>query len=137
MDRATLTPGAEIPMLSRLGTFRTWSHFAAVNYEIADHHMDDEVARHEGFPGAFAMAPLTFSYLQTMLRDWLGDEGRIVAVSIQLRSPFLRNRTLTAHGRVTAVHPGEETTVELEVWADDDLGTLITKGTATVALFAA
>ena len=56
--------------------------------------MDDEVARREGFPAAFAMAPLTFSYVQAMLRDWLGEQGRIVKVAIQLRSPFLRGRTL-------------------------------------------
>jgi len=103
IELAALTDGFEIPTLERRGTFVTWSHFAAVNHEIADHHMD--------------------------------DDGRVVAVAIQLRSPFLRDRVLTAHSRVAGVRVTDETFVDLDVWADDDLGTLITKGTATVALF--
>ncbi len=97
--------------------------------------MDDEVARREGFPGAFAMAPLTFSYVQTMLREWVGEQGRIVTVDIRLRSPFLRGRTLTATGEVRQVHrDGDEVLVEVDVWADDDLGTRLVQGSATVAV---
>lgn len=138
IDVARLQPGDLIPPLSRGGAFEVWSRFAAVNYEIAGHHMDDDVARHEGFPAAFAMAPLTFSYIQTMLRDWVGDDGRIVSVAIQLRSPFLRGRTLLAAGRVTAVRrsnsAGAECEVDVEVWADDDEGTRLVQGTGTVAV---
>ena len=133
IDVDRLQPGEAIPAFERRGSFAAWTRFAAVNYEIADHHMDDEVARHEGFPSAFAMAPLTFSYLQTMLRDWIGEQGRIVSVAIQLRSPFLRGRTLTAGGRITDVRSdGPMTSVDLDVVADDDLGTRLAQGTATV-----
>ncbi len=137
IDVAALAPGSAIPAFSRRGSFQAWTRFAAVNYEIADHHMDDEVARHEGFPSAFAMAPLTFSYVQAMLRDWVGDQGRIVSVAIRLRAPFLRGRLLTATGVVTALRPhGDELLVDADVWADDDEGTRLVVGTATVALAA-
>ena len=103
IDPATVAAGTPVPPFSRVGSFEAWTRYAAVNHEIAGHHMDDEVARREGFPGAFAMAPLTFSYVQTMLREWVGAQGRIVTVAIRLRSPFLRGRTLTATGEVREV----------------------------------
>lgn len=130
-----ITPGARIPPWQRTGSFLAWSHFAAVNYEFAEHHMDDAVAQHEGFPSAFAMAPLTFSYVQAMLREWAaGGDGRIVSVAIQVRSPFLRGRVLTATGEVKASRrDGDETYADLDVWADDDQGARLVAGTATVA----
>ena len=134
MTETAIRVGDAIPPFRREGGFISWSHFAAVNYEFALHHMDDEVAQHEGFTGAFAMAPLTFSYVQAMLREWVADRGRIVTVAIQLRSPFLRGRMLTATGTVTAIREeGGETLVEADIWADDDQGTRLVAGTATVA----
>ena len=56
IDVDRLQPGEAIPAFERRGSFAAWTRFAAVNYEIADHHMDDEVARHEGFPSAFGSA---------------------------------------------------------------------------------
>jgi hypothetical protein len=135
MEVSGIAPGYEVPHLQRRGNFATWTRYAAVNYEIADHHMDDEVARHEGFPAAFAMAPFTFALVQTMLRDWIGLDGRIVSVAISLRSPWLRGRMFSAGGTVTAVRPeGHETFVDLDVWADDDQGTRLVQGPATVAI---
>jgi hypothetical protein len=131
-----MQPGDTIPPFSRTGSFLTWSRFAAVNDEFALHHMDDDVAHHEGFAAAFAMAPLTFSYVQTMLRTWVGDRGRVESVEIRLRSPFLRDRTLTASGVVTSVSAGADGhhRVEADVWADDDTGTRLVEGRAVVVL---
>jgi acyl dehydratase len=130
----TIAVGDDLPALVREGTVQHWNRFAAVNHEFAAHHWDDEVAKEEGFPAPFAMAPLLHSYLHTLLRDWMGDAGRIAAVNIRLRSPFLRGRTLTAGGRVTGVrHEEGERLVDLEVWETDDQGTAVATGTATVA----
>ncbi|MBI1179307.1 MAG: hypothetical protein GC201_02035 [Alphaproteobacteria bacterium] len=131
----TIAVGDELPAFVREGTVHHWNRFAAANCEFAAHHWDDEVARHEGFPSAFAMAPLQHAYLHAMLRDWLGEDGRIVAVAIRLRSPFLRGRTLTAGGRVTGIRrEGGETLADLDLWETDEEGTSIATGTATVAL---
>jgi len=64
-----ISVGDELPELQRPGSVRHWSRFAAVNYEFADHHWDDEVAQAEGFPGAFAMAPLLQSLVYATLSD--------------------------------------------------------------------
>jgi predicted thioesterase len=97
--------------------------------------MDDEVARREGFAAAFAMAPLTSSYVHAMLRDWLDavapGRGRIDGVQVRLRHPFLRGRTLTVAGTVVAVD-GERITVEVR--ADDDHGARVAEGEAVVVV---
>jgi len=131
-----MQPGDPIPPWSRRGSFLTWSRYAAVNDEFALHHMDDDVARHEGFAAAFAMAPLTFSYVQNMLRTWVGDRGRVESVEIRLRSPFLRGRTLTASGVVTSVSTDGDGRhrVAADVWADDDTGARLVDGHAVILL---
>ena len=127
-------PGDTVTPFVREGTFQHWNRYAGVNYEFADHHMDDDVGRHEGFGAAFGMGPLIHAYVHTMLRQWIdADLGRVTGVSIQLRSPFLRGRTLTATGSVKAVRAeGGEQHVDLDVWADNDKGERLAIGTAQV-----
>ncbi|MBW8826044.1 MAG: hypothetical protein JF603_06820 [Acidobacteria bacterium] len=137
IDVDALEPGQQLPTFSREGTFQHWNRFAAVNDEFAEHHMDDEVGRHEGFSSAFIMAPMEHAYFHAMLRDWMGEAGRIVRVDMKLRNPLLRGRVLTAGGQVTAVHrEGDEVVVDLEIWEDDDTGARLAPGTAVVAFAA-
>ena len=84
-----LTEGYPLPGFVRKGTLHHWNRYAAVNDEFADHHMDDEAGRHEGFAGAFIMGPLEHDYVHAMLRTAIGEEGRIVRVDIRLRNPLL------------------------------------------------
>jgi acyl dehydratase len=134
VDVNSLEPGHPIPTWSRKGTLDHWNRFAAVNDEFAGHHMDDEVGRHEGFGGAFIMAPFSHAYLHAMLREWLADEGRIVTVDMRLKNPLLRGRTLEAGGHVTGVRrEGDEVFVDLEIWQIDDENTSLGTGIATVA----
>lgn len=136
IDRAAVVPGFAIPPFSREGTLQHWNRYAGVNYEFADHHMDDDIGRYEGFAAAIGMAPLIHAYMHTMLRQWVGeDDGRVAAVSMQLRHPFLRGRTLTARGEVKEVRDeAGELHIGLEIWADDDKGTRLINGTARVVL---
>ncbi|MGE0665015.1 MAG: hypothetical protein AB7O49_00540 [Sphingomonadales bacterium] len=132
-DPNMLSVGDRIPPFSREGTVHHWNRFAAVNYEFAAHHWDDDVARHEGFPAPFAMAPLLHAYLHAMLRDWAGPTACIAAVGIRLRAPFLKGRTMTAGGKITAVREDAgDIHAELELWVDDDTGARLSTGTATV-----
>jgi acyl dehydratase len=134
MNATDIKAGDTIPEFRRDGTLQHWNRFAAVNYEFAGHHMDDEVGRHEGFEAAIGMAPLILSYLHAMLRNWSGDGGRLAAVDMQLRAPFLRGRTLIASGRVKERREKDaEVLIDLEIWADDDQGKRLVNGSATVA----
>jgi hypothetical protein len=134
IDVNSIGPGYELPTFSREGTFHHWNRYASVNDQFADHHMDDEVGRKEGFPASFVMAPLEHAYFHAMLRDWIGDEGRIVQVNIRLRNPLVRGRVLTASGTVSAVRrEKDEIFVDLDILAVDDQGARLAPGTAVVA----
>lgn len=132
--------GAEIPAFVRTTGPANWNRYAAVNDEFVGIHMDDEQGRAAGAPGAFGMGNLQWAYLHNMLRDWLGDSGRIVAASCQFREKNTKGQTVSARGRVTGVRTGDadsggrETLVDLEIWTEDTEARALARGTATVAL---
>jgi acyl dehydratase len=130
-------PGDTLPEFVRKTDFDTWNRYAAVNYEFVPIHMDDEAGRAAGYPSAFGMGSLLWAYIHNMLRDWMGEDGRIVRVECQFRSPNLRGTTVTVHGTVREVtHEDGEIKVEVDILVDDDQGNKLAPGTATVALAA-
>src|SRR3954453_4882578 len=99
--------------------------------------MDDDAGRAQGFPGAFGMGNLMWSYLHNLVRDWMGDNGRIVSMGCSFRSPNLRSMTVEARGTGTAVRDeGGERLVDLELTVvdHDNNETVLVPATATVAL---
>jgi acyl dehydratase len=130
---ADLSVGAQIPTFVREGTLHHWNRFAAANDEYADHHMDDEAARHEGFPAAVGMGPLIFSLYHVLVRQWLGGDGWIVSVTMQLRGPWVRGHTMVLRGEITRVRDEDGARyVDLNVWGEDADGTVLNRGTAVV-----
>ena len=74
-----------------LSDIRKWA--IAVYYPEAPPRQfwDEEYAATTQFGGIvvpFAMAPLQLAFFHTMLRDWVGDDGRVVSVSVKLRGLF-------------------------------------------------
>lgn len=137
VDRDTVTVGTELPVLVRTTDFANWNRYAAVNDEFVPIHMDDDAGRAQGFPGAFGMGNLMWSYLHNLVRDWMGDDGRIVRMGCSFRSPNLRGMTVEARGTVTAVRDEDgERVVDLElvVVDHDSPDTVLVPATATVAL---
>ena len=137
VDRETVTVGSELPPFVRTTDFHNWNRYAAVNDEFVPIHMDDAAGQAQGFPGAFGMVNLMWSYLHNLVRDWIGDDGRIVAMGCSFRSPNLRGMTVEARGTVTAVRDedGERfVDLELTVVDHDNADTVLVPATATVAL---
>jgi acyl dehydratase len=131
MSKLDLTPGTEIPPFVRHQDLHNWNRYAAVNDEFVPIHMDDEAGKAAGFSGAIGMGNLACTYLHNVLRDWLGDNGRIASVSVQYRQPNLRGSTLTTHARIASV---EGNKVRLEMWVDDDAGRVLMNGEGVVEL---
>jgi acyl dehydratase len=127
--------GQELPAFTRVTGFEVWNRYAAVNDEFVPIHMDDEAGRSAGYPTAFGMGNLLLSYLHSLLRQWLGDDGEILRVSCQFRGPNLKGQTVTARGVVTAVdRSGPRQVVELDVWTEDQDGNRLSPGRARVAM---
>ncbi len=139
VDHDTVRVGTELPVFVRTTGFHNWNRYAAVNDELVPIHMDDDAGRAQGFPGAFGMGNLMWSYLHNLVRDWMGDDGRIVSIGCSFRSPNLRDMTVEARGTVTAVRDedGEHLVdLELPVVDHDHPDTVLAPATATVALLA-
>lgn len=110
----------------------TWNRYAAVNDEFVPIHMDDDAGRAAGMPGAFGPGNLLISYLHAAVRDWMGENGRILEVSAQFRKPNTKG-TVTAGGSITAVNRTEDgTEVLLDLWLKDSEGADLAPGTARV-----
>jgi acyl dehydratase len=132
-EQRALSVGDEIPPFRRKTGLENWNRFAAVNYEFVGIHMDDEAGKAAGMPSAFGMGNLQLSYLHSMLRGWLGDGGTIHSVSCQFRSPNLKGQTVIARGVITAVRSeGGKRIVDLEILTEDETGTKLCPGHATV-----
>jgi acyl dehydratase len=132
-DTAEVVEGFEIPPFSREANLHAFNRYAAVNDEFVDIHMDDEAGRAAGYPGAFGMGNLTFAWMHCLLRDWLGDDGRIVRINCQFRGPALRGDTVTCRGTVTRVYDEDGAQMaDLDVWSENQHGEKTTPATATV-----
>lgn len=126
--------GDELPPFQRATGLDTWNRYAAVNDEFVPIHMDDEAGRAAGYPTAFGMGNLLLAYLHNLVRGWLGEDGQVLEMACQFRSPNLKDQMVTARGRVTAVDVGGATTVvDLEVWTEDQHGNRLSPGRAKVA----
>jgi acyl dehydratase len=131
-----LEVGASIGSWSRNTGFPNWNRFAAVNDEFIPIHMEDEAARAAGMAGAFGMGNLLASYLHALVREWMGDRGRIQSFTVQFRKPNAKGMVV-ATGTISAVTEGSEGTVtELVLQIIDADGDNLAPATATV-LFAA
>jgi acyl dehydratase len=126
--------GQELPVMTWTPGFDVWNRFAAVNDEFVPIHMDDEAGREAGYPGAFGMGYLQWSWAHDVLRAFAGEHGRIDSVRGSFRAPSLKGVPVTAGGRVTSVtQEGGRTVCELEVWTRAADGTTLLPGTARVS----
>jgi acyl dehydratase len=135
VDASSVRVGDELPPFQRKTGFAIWNRYAAVNDEFVPIHMDDGAGREAGLPGAIGMGNLQFSYLHNVVREWMGDAGRVLSMSCQFRAPNLRDQVVSARGRVTGVEPTTEgLAVTLEVWTEDQDGNRLAPGTCQVVL---
>jgi MaoC like domain len=134
----TFTVGDPLPPFTRDSGFAYWNRYAAVNDEFIPIHMEDDAGQAAGYPTAFGMGNLTWAYLHVALHQWFGEEARVAAVGAQFRSAVTRGKRVVVTGVVTAVHPaaGDDDLdeVELTLRAQDQDGTLLAPGTATVVV---
>jgi acyl dehydratase len=127
--------GDQLPVFQRATGFHNWNRYAAVNDEFVPIHMDDDAGRAAGYPSAFGMGNLQWAYLHDLLRNWLGDDGHILALGCQFRAANIKGQTVTAHGVVRAVRDeGGRRVADLDIWTEDQHGAKLAPGTATVAV---
>lgn len=96
-------------------------------------HWDPDLARRVGVPGAYDYGPERISWLGHAVTDWMGDDGTLRRLMVQVRRHNLLGELVTCGGVVRAVDAAHRT-VELELVAHNQDGEESARGTATVEL---
>lgn len=98
-------------------------------------HQNNDVARALGMPGAYDNGHQRTGWMAHVVTNWMGDHGFLAELSTRIRRPNIFGNTTWVRGRVVGKEPFlGKPAVQIELWAEDQLGTVNTTGTATVIL---
>lgn len=98
-------------------------------------HWDDFLAVRSGIPRGYDEGIMRIAWLAHLLTDWMGDDGFLDELSVQLRAPNLIGDISWCSGRITGKR--EENgrhLVDADVWVQNQRGERTAIGTAIVAL---
>lgn len=96
-------------------------------------HWDPDLARRVGVPGAYDYGPERVSWMGHVVTDWMGDDGFLSSLDVQVRRHNLIGDLVTLDGTVVEVERDTgSVTVSLE--ARDHRGNESARGSATVVL---
>lgn len=96
-------------------------------------HWDPDLARRVGVPGAYDYGPERVSWMGHVVTDWMGDDGFLKYLDVQVRRHNVLGELVTCDGQVTAVDP-EAGTVDIRLGAVNQDDQESARGTATVIL---
>jgi len=99
-------------------------------------YIDEPHARASGFPSTFAPGTIGMGFLAELATDWTRG-ARLKRIQSRLVKFVWPGDVLTARGRVVErrFEPGDAYTIDLELWAENQRGELVTRGLATYQLF--
>jgi len=100
-------------------------YYAAVSGDFNPIHIDPEVGRAAGFPGAILQGMCTMAWLADACTAYLGDPARVKRLRVRFSRPVLVGDVVTFRGRCVAV---EGPVVRLEVEARNQRGEEVLKG---------
>lgn len=96
-------------------------------------HVDEPFAKSAGYPTVFAHGMLTMAFVGRMLGDW-AEPRALRAFGVRFAKIVWPGDVITCKGKITALgEEGGEKRAKLEVWAENQKGEVVVKGTAEVA----
>lgn len=128
--------GQQLPVFSRKTDLMHWNRWAAIYDEFLYYHMDDERAIENGQPSSIGQGRLRVSYAHTLLRNWIGDEGFILKLDVQMRGINYKNDGIECLGKVTSKSQDSSGSwlIQIEIDIKNQDGRTISPGQATVVL---
>ena len=128
-------PGQKLPELLKEVSIQQMAMYAATGWDFQPIHYDSGTAQNQGFRAAVAAGPMVTNFLAQMLTEWIGINGFLKKIACSYRGNVFPDDKLTCQGQVTNKYSeGKINLVECEVWAENQDGEKVVRGTATVEL---
>ena len=100
-------------------------------------HWDSDFARSIGAPSAYDYGPERVSWLGHLMTDWIGDDGFLCRLNVQVNRINALGDVTWCKGRVKRKYVQDgRSLVDCEVWAENQSGIVTAKGDATAELIA-
>jgi acyl dehydratase len=103
----------------------------AVKY--SQQHEDFNLAAQRGMPGPFDNGVMRFAWVAPLLTNWMGDDGFLKRLQVQVRQPAIYGDIQTYRGTVTG-KDAEQGAVQVEITGTNQEGEISTRGNADVVL---
>ena len=84
-------------------------------------------------PGPFDNGVMRFAWVAPLITNWMGDDGFLRRLSVQVRAPGIYGDRQTYRGQVTDKDE-REAAVRIEITGTNQEGEVSTKGDALVVL---
>jgi acyl dehydratase len=95
-------------------------------------HQNAAIAREIGMPGAYNNGPQKCAWMANAVTNWMGDDGFLSELEIQLRRPDIFGDTVWCGGTVTSINV--DATVSVDLDAVNQLGERTAEGSAVIRL---
>lgn len=99
-------------------------------------HWDEGLARRSGLSAGYDIGTQRVAWMAHLVTNWMGDDGMLKRLQVQLRAPNLMGDTTWCRGEVIRRHPTSDGAgaVELRLWGENQRGEIHTTGSALVEL---
>ena len=104
-----------------------------IKVKNSQQHEDFNLAAQRGMPGPFDNGVMRFAWVSPFVTHWMGDEGFLKKLYVQVRRPMLYGDAIWYAGRITAKDEAART-VAVEITGANQEGEQATAGTALVEL---
>jgi acyl dehydratase len=98
--------GEPIPELRRRIDLQTLVRYAGASGDFNPIHYDEAYATAAGLPGVIGHGMLAMGLISEAVTDWVGDSGRVKAVSARFTSSYRLGDVLTVSGEVVSLEDG-------------------------------
>jgi acyl dehydratase len=103
--------------------------------KYSQQHEDFNLASQRGMPGPFDNGVMRFAWAAPLVTNWIGDEGFLRKLYVQVRTPNIYGDTTWYRGKVVEKSlEGKTGVVKIEITGVNQAGITTTQGFAQVAL---
>ncbi|NVJ02881.1 MaoC family dehydratase [Myxococcus sp. AM009] len=131
-----LRVGDELPALAKAPVDRVQlSRYAGASGDYNPVHVDEIYAKSVGMPSVYAPGMLVMGMLGQLISDWARG-GQMRRYNVRFIKMVWPGDTVVCKGRVSDRHgSGGRYFVEVDLWAENQKGELVMKGSSQIQLF--